>query len=352
MQTLRFLPRLHRIIRLSPCSQSPRPRAFPQRQFTTSHIRTLSAIPYTPTCPPSTCICAPTPDNLDIDRTTPLLNTMAPYAQHVVICSGQPDWTSRIEDEQSSAGDFMRGLRGVVGREGKRFDPFNNIVATMSSFPAASSKNNTSSMMLFPSFQRIDNIPHDSTSLTNLATAYLSATTLHPFHKAANLTPEQEANLIRDPSLATNLPTPSPIEKPVILICGHGGRDERCGILGPLLQGEFKNALKGKGIDAHVGTISHIGGHKFAGNVIIYLPPSWSQLSGTGLWYGRVGPEQVDGIIEETILGGRLVADLFRGGITMGGVNLGRVLEEQLKRDNGGEKDAGLRLKPRARASG
>lgn len=33
--------------------------------------------------------------------------------------------------------------------------------------------------------------------------------------------------------------------------------------------------------------VSHIGGHKFAGNMIVYSP------SGTGVWYGRVSPEKV-----------------------------------------------------------
>lgn len=32
---------------------------------------------------------------------------------------------------------------------------------------------------------------------------------------------------------------------------------------------------------------SHIGGHKFAGNLIVYSP------RGTGVWYGRVSPKEV-----------------------------------------------------------
>lgn len=32
---------------------------------------------------------------------------------------------------------------------------------------------------------------------------------------------------------------------------------------------------------------SHIGGHKFAGNMIVYSP------RGTGVWYGRVSPKEV-----------------------------------------------------------
>ena len=109
-----------------PTTAAPLHRRVPLRQPTrtisSTPKRALSSIPYIPTCPPSTCTCVPTPPDLDIDHKTPLLNTMASYAQHVVVCSGKPDWASRIEDEQSSAGDFVRGLKSVIGRGGARFD--------------------------------------------------------------------------------------------------------------------------------------------------------------------------------------------------------------------------------------
>lgn len=68
---------------------------------------------------------------------------------------------------------------------------------------------------------------------------------------------------------------------------------------------------------ARVGLISHIGGHKWAGNVIIYIPPSFSRnaLAGRGIWYGRVGPEHVEGIVAKTMLEGKVIKELFRGGI-------------------------------------
>ena len=126
------------------------------------------------------------------------------------------------------------------------------------------------------------------------------------------------------------------ITEPVILICGHGGRDERCGGMGPLLEQEFKDQLESKSIDvtgsekekkepkrshtlrrARLGTVSHIGGHKYAGNVILYISP-WQvehPLAGMGIWYGRVEPKHVQGIVEETLLKGNVIEELFRGGI-------------------------------------
>ena len=130
------------------------------------------------------------------------------------------------------------------------------------------------------------------------------------------------------------------IDEILVLICGHGGRDARCGTMGPILKQEFEEKLqrqnvallhdppvaeaveanvdvKGYTPTARVGLISHVGGHKWAGNVIIYIPPSFSgnPLSGKGIWYGRVAPEHVEGIVAKTVLDGKVIKDLFRGGI-------------------------------------
>lgn len=134
------------------------------------------------------------------------------------------------------------------------------------------------------------------------------------------------------------------IDEILVLICGHGERDARCGTLGPILKAEFEDKLERQNITlltsapnleavevntnvhgyvptARVGLISHIGGHKFAGNVIIYIPPSFTSnpLAGKGIWYGRVGPEHVEGIVAKTILDGKVIKDMFRGGIEQGG---------------------------------
>jgi (2Fe-2S) ferredoxin len=127
----------------------------------------------------------------------------------------------------------------------------------------------------------------------------------------------------------------------VVFICGHGGRDSRCGALGPPIQAEFERKLKDVDISvlprrrpadvdpststAHVGLISHIGGHKWAGNVIIYIPSTWPSarlqathdLAGTAIWYGRVEPKHVEGIVQETIVRGLLIKELWRGGMKL-----------------------------------
>lgn len=103
------------------------------------------------------------------------------------------------------------------------------------------------------------------------------------------------------------------VDKPLVLICGHTQRDIRCGKLAPLLQEEFVRVLRREKLDVDVGIVSHIGGHAYAGNVI-YFPKNGG--SGAAVWYGRVFPQQVQGIVRETILGGRIIQELYRGQVS------------------------------------
>jgi len=138
----------------------------------------------------------------------------------------------------------------------------------------------------------------------------------------------------------------------MILVCGHQQRDKRCGILGPVVAEALTDALNKQGYTtsgenkngdvlpagkergggekhASVGLISHIGGHKFAGNVIIYLPAhhplskrvnaeqeksnNVDERKGISVWYGRVKPEHADGIVQQTVKDGIIVRELLRG---------------------------------------
>jgi hypothetical protein len=203
-------------------------------------------------------------------------------------------------------------------------------------------------VLLFPSFRSIFLPDTSNSTVEHFTQQFLLPEALHPMHDA--LSASQKKMLTRVPGALKSLPEPgdTAIRKPIILICGHNSRDARCGVMGPLLQSEFVRQLDGLNFQVstsavhlnnehhggtwpavQVGQISHIGGHKWAGNVIIYMPRNWekdgktseeqkanpSPLAGCGIWYGRVEPKHVEGIIKETILGGKVIKDLFRGGI-------------------------------------
>ncbi|KAI5461497.1 Sucrase/ferredoxin-like-domain-containing protein [Mariannaea sp. PMI_226] len=304
------------------------------------------------TCPEPTCGCAPMPEmpeGLPLDREGPLKGAIATYAEHVLVCTGNHDWPSRIEEE-NSGDNLAADLKELFGRGGTYSDPFHHISVLNSSFPSSVPPRpevQSTSAYLLPSFKYVPFLPRVSfDSVQALAKGFLLPKTLHPMHDG--LSPIHRDRLTRKEAYQGLLLGVQDVNDVLVLICGHTGRDARCGIVAPVLKNEFEEKLRGEGLEvlegavpiqldevlqvegngqhiekttARVGMISHIGGHKFAGNVIIYLPPGLKigdqkhPLAGNGIWYGRVEPKNVEGIVKETILKGNVVEDMFRGGI-------------------------------------
>ena len=66
--------------------------------------------------------------------------------------------------------------------------------------------------------------------------------------------------------------TPEKLKGSYVFVCSHGSRDRRCGVCGPALISRFKEEIELHGLQGKVtvSPCSHIGGHKYAGNVIIF----------------------------------------------------------------------------------
>lgn len=99
----------------------------PQRSRLRARLEIPPPFPVTKTCPEPSCNCPPTPampEGLPIDHEQALNGTMAAYAQQVLVCTGQSDWTSRIEDdgENKGWGNLVRGLKSLLGRGGPYLD--------------------------------------------------------------------------------------------------------------------------------------------------------------------------------------------------------------------------------------
>lgn len=61
------------------------------------------------------------PEGLPIDHKSPLNGVMSGYAEQVLVCTGQDDWTSRIEEE--NGGDNLAAdLKELFGRGGTYSD--------------------------------------------------------------------------------------------------------------------------------------------------------------------------------------------------------------------------------------
>jgi sucrase/ferredoxin-like protein len=89
------------------------------------------------------------------------------------------------------------------------------------------------------------------------------------------------------------------IGHPLLLVCTHGKHDRCCARYGrPLYQ-----ALAEQAEEEWVWQSSHVGGDRFAGNVV-FLPE--------GLYFGRVGPVEAWPVLDE-YLAGRIDLDHYRG---------------------------------------
>ncbi|KAJ3271603.1 hypothetical protein HDV01_006473 [Terramyces sp. JEL0728] len=95
------------------------------------------------------------------------------------------------------------------------------------------------------------------------------------------------------------------VQDNLVLVCSHKKRDKRCGVSGPLLVKEFNKYHN------QVLSVSHFGGHKFAGNIIIYHKDGrdiW-----VADWYGRVKTCHVEQIYKECVQDGNVIKELWRG---------------------------------------
>ena len=90
-----------------------------------------------------------------------------------------------------------------------------------------------------------------------------------------------------------------PVEHPLFVVCTHGKRDRCCAKYGRPLYDQ----LKGKVDPEWVWQSTHVGGDRFAGNVVV-LPE--------GLYFGRVGEEDLDSILDD-YFDGRVNLERYRG---------------------------------------
>jgi len=213
-----------------------------------------------------------------------LKGTVKPYGKHLVICCGNTNadctkWESKIEKEEGSYAQILT-LEIKQSMESIGY----KVMVTLSEDNSIQNQNNVEmfDIIAFPDMIRFVGVKRDQ---------------IHLLVKEFLVEKKKEFTI-------PNQPLESKI---YVLICAHKKRDKRCGVFGPILAEEFEKELKERGIDkVSVSKTSHYGGHKFAGNVIVY--PS-------GNWFGRVTPCDVGPIIDLHITNGKIIDRLWRGTI-------------------------------------
>lgn len=275
---------------------------------------------YIPSCPPPSydtgctyCQVPEFPEPIDFEKN--LNGTKVLPWKHVLLlshgCDNFDEMPSKIEMVPGSINsDIEMMKKGIISA----FHPImvSNILLTNQKKVLKQFRINTSQDQLVYLYPDRKIIRFDRSNLQQFIENYLvpkdyvQPEVYNPFKKEVKK--HHEITETIDQSLFEEFP----IEKDLVLICGHTKRDIRCGKLGPILHEEFEEVLSIENLDGstELGLISHIGGHAYAGNVII-LPQERKKI----VWYGRVFPENVQGIVRETMKNDKIIKDLYRGDI-------------------------------------
>uniref|UniRef100_A0A6N2MJ26 Uncharacterized protein n=1 Tax=Salix viminalis TaxID=40686 RepID=A0A6N2MJ26_SALVM len=115
-----------------------------------------------------------------------------------------------------------------------------------------------------------------------------------------------------------------------VFVCAHGSRDKRCGVCGPVLIEKLKEGIESRGLKdkVFVSACSHVGGHKYAGNLIVFSPDSEGKTMGH--WYGYVTPEDVPEILDQHIEKGLVIERIWRGQLGLSTENGEKVGKQKL----------------------
>lgn len=260
-------------------------------------VRLYSEVKTVETCPKpeydTGCTHCEVPDPQLFNETKNPNNTRAFHWKHFLVSTGTSDWPKKVE---FVPGSFTSELAGFKRRVMSVQHP---VMITSTSFAPEGEV----SGYLLPDGLYFKNL--DLSKAEKFAKAYL--------------VPEGEEG--------REAFQPEKMDHSLVLVCGHGSRDARCGQIAPLLVNEFEKVLEHEGLlvkenddsttgttddsSEHkwkVGVCSHIGGHVYAGNVLLLKP------GGLGVWYGNVRPSHVQGIVKETVKHGNIITELHRGG--------------------------------------
>ncbi|KAJ7068063.1 Sucrase/ferredoxin-like-domain-containing protein [Mycena amicta] len=289
------------------------------------------------------------PRRFVVDHDSTLLGSMKPFRRQILISTGKSDWDYCVTETPGSLAALIAQTQPPTQPESpapiaidldEKAAPLVPGVFTSSDSTRLSILNGSHKTVSAEQEEHTVVVLPDYTIIVGVRASVEDATELWRTALDASL-----------PRLGLQRTTFSSYVLPfacVILLCSHKRRDNRCAISAPKLEHAFIRSLEAKGWTAHTelehivdpplekfsGTVeekerhvadelrtlpatrkalilrnSHIGGHHFSGNCVLYLP------SGSCVWYGRVTPHEVESIVENTILGGLVLPTLLRGGM-------------------------------------
>jgi hypothetical protein len=226
-----------------------------------------------------------------------------------------------------------------------------------SNIPTPSHHNDYSeptTVLLLPAFTIVENVL--PSSVPELITRYINTAPTTSTLLSSSRIPAALPDPPAEPSSLVSRPSP---HRALILLCSQGTRDARCGQSAPLLRKELERHLRPLGLfrdldDERPGGvgiyfISHVGGHKYSANMMVYRRPNAFGLDDASrtsapdgelmpdpakmlaaddleqgaaqcIWLARIRPEDCENVVRFTVLQGKVVKPerQLRGGFDRG----------------------------------
>ncbi|KAL3423644.1 sucrase ferredoxin domain-containing protein [Phlyctema vagabunda] len=284
------------------------------------------------------------PKGFKIDEDDPLYGHVKGWATHVLVATGKADWVRDVADEKGSVMEAI-DKGGVKPSNGRMMLSASNIPTPSHS----ASYDEPTTILLLPAFVILENVTPKSVPAIIKSFIDIGPTNTTP------LGPFSIPSSLPDPLPTAEQVTSRPCpHSALILLCSQGTRDARCGQSAPLLRKELARHLQPlrlyRDLDDErpggVGIyfISHVGGHKYSANVMVYrkanafgldtleraklggeeapmpskVAPSEHAEDGAAqcLWLARIKPEDCENLVKYTILQGKVVKpeQQLRGG--------------------------------------
>ncbi|KAJ7283858.1 Sucrase/ferredoxin-like-domain-containing protein [Mycena rebaudengoi] len=289
------------------------------------------------------------PSRFSIDTDSEMLGSVKPFRRQILISTGKSDWDRDVTDTHGSLAAYISQTKPPrvpdaqapaisVDLDEKAVPPvpgvFVSADATRLSILNGNHKtlsaDETETVLVFPDYTMLVGVPPSIDGARELWKSALDTTL-----PRMGSTPKNK--------LLPNLDI-------AVFLRSHKRRDNRCAIAAPKLEHAFIKCLESRGWTAdtqpeHIveppleqfeGTAaereehimqelralpaakkvlilrnSHSGGHRYAGNCIIYTP------AGSSVWYGRVTTHEVESIVVNTIFNGLILGPLLRGGANL-----------------------------------
>jgi hypothetical protein len=198
-----------------------------------------------------------------------LVGTIKKYSKHLIICYGNPlTWISDIKE-----GGTAQKISNALDEYNQTAEKKAKFVITATDHDIPDTSSDDVSIIVYP-----DAVIYKLKVDSDFVSFIRSLASKTPFSSAPAPVPVPWSNLV--------------------LVCAHAARDNRCGRAGPQVIEEFRAVLAERGIPESTVTVrssSHLGGHKFAGVLVVYPHADWY-----GMITKRNVPDLLDSIMSGT----------------------------------------------------